>query len=129
MSAGLNTVAGTLYEDFFTKCISKKSSSTKANFIMKITVVFLGCVCVIMVYVIEHLKGILQVRLLGKLPPVLCEHLLQNLFHYYFQMAVSLGGITGGPIFAVFALGIFWPWANNKVSTKRMAYSAACSTI
>lgn len=62
MSASLNTLAGTLYEDFFAKCISKKSNTTKANFIMKITVVILGCICVIMVYLVEHLKGILQVH-------------------------------------------------------------------
>lgn len=60
MSAYLNTLSGTLYEDFYLRYISKNSSPTKASFIMKVITVCVGCLCVILVYLVEHLKGILQ---------------------------------------------------------------------
>lgn len=33
-----------------------------------------------------------------------------------FQLSMSLGAMTSGPLFGVFCLGILFPWANDKVS-------------
>lgn len=61
MSAGLNTLAGTLYEDFFSHYMSEKSKSIKASFILKMTVVCTGCIIILMVYIVQKLGSVLQV--------------------------------------------------------------------
>lgn len=90
MSAGLNTVAGTIYEDFVQICLKgEKMSEAKASCTMKIIVLILGAISVVMVFVVERLGGILQ-------------------------MAISLTGVTSGALVGVFSLGMFFPWANTK---------------
>lgn len=90
MSAGLNTVAGTIYEDFVQIFLKgEKMSEAKASCTMKIIVLILGAISVMMVLVVEKLGGILQ-------------------------MALSLSGVTNGALVAVFSLGMFFPWANSK---------------
>lgn len=64
MSAQLNTVSGTIYEDFIVKIMGVQFSDLTASIIMKFTVVIIGTICVLLVLVVERLKGILQVRLL-----------------------------------------------------------------
>lgn len=61
MSAQLNTVAGTIYEDFVVKMMRVKVSDSTANIIMKCTVVVTGIICLVLVLAIEQLKGIVQV--------------------------------------------------------------------
>lgn len=61
MSASLNTVSGTIYEDFVRKIIRVEVSDTTASVIMKCIVVVVGIVCVILVVLVEKLKGIVQV--------------------------------------------------------------------
>lgn len=61
MSAQLNTVSGTIYEDFIVKIIGIEFSDQKASVIMKCIVVIIGIICVALVTVVEKLKGILQV--------------------------------------------------------------------
>lgn len=90
MSAGLNTVAGTIYEDFVQIFLKgEKMSEAKASCTMKIIVLILGAISIMMVFVVERLGGILQ-------------------------MAISLTGVTNGALVAVFTLGMFFPWANSK---------------
>lgn len=62
MSAQLNTVSGTIYEDFVVKMMGIQVSELTASIIMKCTVVVTGFVCVAMVFVVEKLNGILQVN-------------------------------------------------------------------
>uniref|UniRef100_A0A1B6D5H5 Sodium/solute symporter n=1 Tax=Clastoptera arizonana TaxID=38151 RepID=A0A1B6D5H5_9HEMI len=89
MSAGLNTVAGTLYEDFSQIFLKKKKlSDSQASFIMKIIVVILGVICVLLIYIVEKFDSLLQI-------------------------VVSLTGITHGPLVAMFLLGIIFPWTNS----------------
>lgn len=90
MSAGLNTVAGVLYEDFLSKFLPNGKNEKIASFVMKITVVVTGLLCVALVRIIENLNSITQV-------------------------SFSLGAIQNGASFAVFALGLFCPWTNTKV--------------
>lgn len=62
MSAGLNTVAGTLYEDFIEGWLPKYTTDGLASLIMKVIVVVMGCICVLFVYIVEHLGGIIEVK-------------------------------------------------------------------
>ncbi|XP_039285768.1 sodium-coupled monocarboxylate transporter 2 isoform X1 [Nilaparvata lugens] len=89
MSASLNTVAGTIYEDFVLLCFKNRHSDAVASFIMKCIVLILGAICVALVLVVEKLGGILQ-------------------------MAISLSGVTNGALAFVFSFGMFYPWANAK---------------
>ena len=108
MSAGLNTAAGTLYEDFLVNLLPKNTSEWTASFIMKITVVIIGLICVALVYVVERLGTIVQ-------------------------MAFALMGSPHAATFAAFALGLFWPWANSKVKSRlinrlyRLLYYGVCN--
>lgn len=61
MSAQLNTVSGTIYEDFIVKMMHIKFSEMTASVIMKCIVVITGIICVSLVIIIEKLSGILQV--------------------------------------------------------------------
>jgi len=61
MSAQLNTVSGTIYEDFIVKIMKVNVSESMGSVIMKCTVLVIGFVCVCLVPVIERLGGILQV--------------------------------------------------------------------
>lgn len=67
MSAQLNTVSGTIYEDFIVKMMGVKLSELTASIIMKCIVVVAGVICVALVVVVEKLSGIMQVRNFGKL--------------------------------------------------------------
>jgi Na+/proline symporter len=62
MSAQLNTVSGTIYEDFIVKFLSVNVSELTASFIMKCIVVVSGVICVALVVVVEKLNGIIQVK-------------------------------------------------------------------
>lgn len=61
MSASLNTLAGTFYEDFLEPAFEVKPTEKKASFMMKVLVVLFGIICVCMVSVIERLGAILEV--------------------------------------------------------------------
>lgn len=61
MSASLNTVSGTIYEDVIVKIMRVKLSDSTASVIIKSTVVITGIICVVLVMVVEKMKGILQV--------------------------------------------------------------------
>ncbi|XP_054287316.1 putative sodium-dependent multivitamin transporter [Macrosteles quadrilineatus] len=90
MSAGLNTVAGTLYEDFVQFVLKgEKLSEASQSLILKVIVLVLGLVCVALVFIVEKLGAL-------------------------FQMALSLIGVTNGALVGVFCLGLFFPRANSK---------------
>ncbi|KAL4085013.1 hypothetical protein QTP88_027860 [Uroleucon formosanum] len=89
MSAQINTVSGTIYEDFIVKMMGIKVTELTASIIMKCIAVISGVICVILVFVVEKLNGILQ-------------------------MSISLGSVTNGPLLAVFTLGVCFPWANSR---------------
>lgn len=103
MSAGLNTVAGTIYEDFLIQCMPHKATDAQASFILKIIVVVIGTICVFLVYVVENLGTILQ-------------------------LSISLHGVTNGAIFTIFALGVLIPWINNKGALSAMVSSVLVMT-
>lgn len=62
MSACLNTVAGTIYEDFIQYMLkNKKVSETQQNFMIKMIVLVIGIFAVLMVFVVEKMGTIFQV--------------------------------------------------------------------
>ncbi|XP_019550433.3 sodium-coupled monocarboxylate transporter 2 [Aedes albopictus] len=88
MSSGLNTLAGTIYEDFIRPCrphASEQSSSTA----MKVIVVLLGVIVIILVFVVEKLGSIIQ-------------------------MAISCTGVISGSILGMFTIGMVSTKANTK---------------
>ncbi|XP_029174079.1 sodium-coupled monocarboxylate transporter 1-like [Nylanderia fulva] len=90
MSASLNTVSGTIYEDFISSWIpdSPKKEAIAAN-IMKGIVLIMGAISVGLVFLVERLGPV-------------------------FQIALSTRGVTDGPMLGLFILGILVPWANAK---------------
>ncbi|XP_071451825.1 sodium-coupled monocarboxylate transporter 1-like [Hetaerina americana] len=88
MSTALNSMSGVVYEDFISPFLNSNTSEERASFIMKIISAVLGIICVILVFIIENLEGVVQ-------------------------SALSLEGITCGPMLGIFVLGLFFPWANS----------------
>nr|CAD7397406.1 unnamed protein product [Timema poppensis] len=90
MSSYLNCLSATIYEDFISPLIKgNKKLESKAPFFMKSIVVFVGVVCLCMVFIVERLGGILQV-------------------------AIATSGVTSGATLGIFVIGMFFPWANSK---------------
>lgn len=100
MSAQINTVSGTIYEDFIVKMMGIKVSDLTASIIMKCIAVISGIICVLLVFAVEKLNGILQ-------------------------MSISLGGVTHGALLTVFTLGVCFPWANSRGAMYGMLTSLA----
>lgn len=103
MSAQINTVSGTIYEDFIVKMMGITVTDLKASIIMKCIAVISGFICVILVFVVEKLNGILQ-------------------------MSISLGSVTSGALLSVFTLGVCFPWANSRGAMCGMLTSLAVMT-
>lgn len=93
MSSGLNTLAGTIYEDFISPYMPPTTTEKRASNIMKAIVLVIGASCTAMVFIVEKLGGIIQ-------------------------LSYSLSGITSGPILGMFSLGMLCPKANAKVRIK-----------
>ncbi|PNF16521.1 hypothetical protein B7P43_G07192 [Cryptotermes secundus] len=90
MSTSLNTLSGTIYEDFLSRWLpTDKQTEVVVNFIMKLTVCVVGVVCVFLVFWIEKLGSVIQV-------------------------GVTVSGVTYGAMLGLFSLGMFFPWANTK---------------
>lgn len=89
MASALNSLAGTMYEDFIRPCMKHNVTEKCASYILRLVVVLIGTICVLMVFVVEKLGGILQ-------------------------LAYTTGGVTSGAFLGLFSLGIFFPRANSK---------------
>lgn len=90
MSSGLNTLAGTLYEDFVVRILSKSGRSPterQASLIVKGLALLVGVLCMVLMFVVEKMGSVLQIT-------------------------YTLSGITGGAQLGLFILGMFVPWAN-----------------
>lgn len=88
MSTLMNTLAGTIYDDFV-KSHVRFSESTASTFI-KSMVVVIGVLCVLLVFVVEKLGSV-------------------------FSLAISVSGVTSGTLLGIFFLGMFSPKINAKV--------------
>lgn len=88
MSVVLNSTAGVLLEDIFRGCLKRDPSEKSANFIVKSSIIILGILSLVFLFVVERLGGILEV-------------------------ATSLSSIAAGTTFGIFTLGMLIPWSNN----------------
>ncbi|XP_026482003.1 sodium-coupled monocarboxylate transporter 2-like [Ctenocephalides felis] len=100
ISSGLNTLSGTLYEDFIKEWLPVTTSEKTASNIMKLTVVVIGGICLGLVFVVEQLGSVMH-------------------------LVISVTGVTAGTLLGMFTLGILFPKAN----TKGVLVGAAASLI
>lgn len=61
MSTGLNTLSGTIYEDFIEPLLPNKPTERKASLILKFLVVAIGIVAVLLVTIVEKLGQLVEV--------------------------------------------------------------------
>lgn len=88
MSTIMNTLAGTIYDDFVRTRFNFKEST--ASTLIKSMVVFIGVLCLVLVFVVEKLGSV-------------------------FSLAISVSGVTSGTLLGIFFLGMFSPRINAKV--------------
>lgn len=89
MSTCLNSLGATLFEDFVRPCIKTKISDTFTNNIIKGIIVIIGAICVLIVFFVDKVGGILQ-------------------------LAMSTSGVASGATFGLFTFGMFYPRGNAK---------------
>lgn len=89
LSVVLNSTAGVLLEDILRGTFKFNPSERVAGLFVKSSILFLGCIALGLVFVVEKLGGILSV-------------------------ATSLSAIAAGTSFGLFSLGMLVPWSNNK---------------
>nr|XP_023027478.1 sodium-coupled monocarboxylate transporter 2-like [Leptinotarsa decemlineata] len=99
LSGSLNCLAGTIYEDFLKISLEKKGFSNASA--LKILVVIIGTLGTLMVYIVEHLGGLLA-------------------------LAIGLGSVAHGPLLGIFTLGVLFPRANAKGALIGAIVSAIC---
>ncbi|KAF2893753.1 hypothetical protein ILUMI_12416 [Ignelater luminosus] len=89
LSTGLNSMAAVVLEDFYKSFFVRKLTEKQSYILMKTTVVFLGVICVGLVFVVEKLGAVLQ-------------------------LTMSIGAITAGPSLALLSMGVLLPWITAK---------------
>ena len=89
ISSGLNSLAAVFIEDVYKSLIGKSLSDERQGFISKIISVLLGCIVMLLTYLVSYFGSILNAGL-------------------------SLFGAISGPIMGVFFLGFFFPKANSR---------------
>ncbi|XP_046669431.1 putative sodium-dependent multivitamin transporter isoform X1 [Homalodisca vitripennis] len=100
VSACLNSLAAVTLEDYvkplYRLWTDSEIPTSRCAFISKLLALTYGVVCLAMAFLSQLLGGVLQA-------------------------ALSIFGMVGGPIFGVFSLGLFFPFANEpeSVSLKR----------
>ncbi|XP_058797253.1 sodium-coupled monocarboxylate transporter 2-like [Phymastichus coffea] len=100
MSASLNTLSGTIYENFIDRwmCDGPRKDARAAN-IMKLTSFIVGLMTIGLIFIIERLGTV-------------------------FEMAHSLNSATEGPLLGLFILGMLFPCVGKKG-----AISGACTAL
>lgn len=98
LSSAFNTISGILYEDFLYLLMPADITEKRISDVLKLIVLCFGCWCLALVFVIEQLGGLLPV-------------------------AVSLAGMTAGPLLGLFSMGLFIPRINAKVNCQSVDVS------
>ncbi|CRK91471.1 CLUMA_CG005138, isoform A [Clunio marinus] len=88
MSSCLNSLSGTIYEDFL-KPFMPNATEKQASTIMKLVTFTIGCVCFILVFVIEKLGGV-------------------------FSIGIALSGLSSGTLLGLFTMGMISEKFNTK---------------
>lgn len=88
MSTGLNTLAGTIYEDFLRPRYPAASEKSASN-VMKLLVVILGILILSLVFVVEHMGQV-------------------------FRISIAVSGLTAGALLGLFTIGMMSRFVNTK---------------
>ncbi|KAK7501550.1 hypothetical protein BaRGS_00007354, partial [Batillaria attramentaria] len=88
LSSGFNALSAVTMKDFVLPYCCPNLSDSTTTIWTRITVVMFGGITMILAYLVSQLDGVLQV-------------------------AISVHGILNGPLFGLFLLGMFFPWANS----------------
>lgn len=88
LSASLNCLAGTIYEDLICKFQGKEYNPKSGSGILKILVILIGIFCTVLVWVVQQLGGL-------------------------FALAQSFLGIAAGPLLALFFMAALIPSINS----------------
>lgn len=99
MSSNLNTLAGTIYEDFLRNRFPNASEQSASN-TMKILVIIIGFIELSLVFAVEHLGSI-------------------------FTMTLALTGLTAGTLLGMFTIGMI----SRKANTKGVISGAIASMV
>ncbi|KAK9722162.1 Sodium:solute symporter family [Popillia japonica] len=89
LSAALNCLAATVYEDFISPFVSKSTSQERVSLYLKLLVVGIGVFSTLCVYIVEKLGSLLT-------------------------LTVSFVGVTAGPLLGLFSVGMLIPMVNEK---------------
>ncbi|XP_033644557.1 sodium-coupled monocarboxylate transporter 1-like [Asterias rubens] len=102
VSSGLNSLAAVTAEDLVRPCFKKMSEETFTKITKGIAMAF-GLLSIFVAYIVSLVnQGILQ-------------------------LALSLFGMTGGPLMGVFSLGMFFPHSNSKGAVIGLMCGLGCA--
>lgn len=88
MSSSLNTLAGTIYEDFFRHKFPE-ASEKRVSDVMKLFVIILGVVILSLVFVVERMGQV-------------------------FRISIAVSGLTAGALLGLFTIGMLSRYVNTK---------------
>ncbi|GJQ68440.1 hypothetical protein Trydic_g17026 [Trypoxylus dichotomus] len=89
LSAAMNCLAATIYEDFISRFVPKNTSQSRISLYLKLLVVAIGIFSTLCVYIVEKLGNLLP-------------------------LTISFGGVTSGPLLGLFSVGMLVPMVNEK---------------
>ncbi|XP_036321348.1 sodium-coupled monocarboxylate transporter 1 isoform X1 [Rhagoletis pomonella] len=89
LSTGLNSLAAVILEDYIKPLGKTPLSERQTAFVMRLSVILMGALCVALVFVVERMGTVLQ-------------------------LSMTLGSITSGPLLGLFLIGVLIPWINGK---------------
>lgn len=90
LSAALNCLAATVYEDFISPFVPKRTSQERISLYLKLLVVAIGVFSTSCVYIVERLGSLLS-------------------------LTISFAGVTSGPLLGLFSVGMLVPMVNETV--------------
>ncbi|KAJ3634558.1 hypothetical protein MTP99_007510 [Tenebrio molitor] len=100
LSANLNCLAGTIYEDFLSKLLPKNITEKTKCAVLKLIVITTGILCLAMNFVVDHLGGVIPLNM-------------------------AIVAISNGPLLGVFTVGLLFP----RVRAKGAFYGAIAGLI
>ncbi|XP_045447639.1 sodium-coupled monocarboxylate transporter 1-like [Melitaea cinxia] len=87
LSTSLNSMSAVVLEDFYKPFFKRQLSERQTNWLLKSVVIFLGVLCLGLVFIVEKMGTILQ-------------------------LTMTLEAMTMGPQLGVFSMGILMPWVD-----------------
>lgn len=91
LSTGLNSMSAVVLEDFCKPFMKGDISERQSKYIMRGTVLFLGIVSVVLVYVVQHMGSVLQ-------------------------LSMSVPTACFGPMLGVYVVGFTLPWIGRRAA-------------